>query len=76
MMHQLDLRSLLPAIRQPVLLLCGDQDLIVPRFYEEVLLQGLPNAGRVTIEGCGHMPSFTHPEIYAEVIRQFLTPPG
>jgi hypothetical protein len=28
------------------------------------------------IEGCGHVPSYTHPEILAEVIRQFLTPPN
>jgi pimeloyl-ACP methyl ester carboxylesterase len=41
-----------------------------------MLLQGLPNAGRVVIAGCGHVPSYTHPEILAEVIQQFLTPPA
>jgi pimeloyl-ACP methyl ester carboxylesterase len=75
MLHGLDLRPLLPAIRQPVLLVCGDQDRVVPRVHAEMLLEGLPNAGRVVIEGCGHVPSYTHPHIYAEVIRQFLTPP-
>jgi pimeloyl-ACP methyl ester carboxylesterase len=75
MLHQLDLRPILPAIRQPVLLVCGEQDRLVPRLHEEMLLQGLPNAGRVVLEGCGHVPSYTHPEIYAEVIRRFLTPP-
>lgn len=74
MLEKLDLRPLLPSIRQPVLLICGDQDRVVPRVHEEMLLQGLPSAGRVTIENCGHVPSYTHPEIYAEVIRQFLTP--
>jgi pimeloyl-ACP methyl ester carboxylesterase len=48
---------------------------VVPRPYEEMLLQGLPNAGRIVLEGCGHTPSYTHPEVLAEVIRQFLTPP-
>jgi pimeloyl-ACP methyl ester carboxylesterase len=76
LIHRVDVRPLLPAIRQPVLLFCGDQDRLVPRPYEEVLLQGLPNAGRVVIEGCGHVPSYTHPEVLAAVIRQFLTPPG
>jgi 3-oxoadipate enol-lactonase len=75
MLHRIDLRSILPHIRQPVLLICGEYDRVVPRPHEEMLLQGLPNAGRVTIEGCGHVPSYTHPEILAEVIRQFLTPP-
>lgn len=75
MLHHLDLRPILPRIRQPVLLVCGAEDRVVPRAHEEMLLQGLPNAGRVVLEGCGHMPSYTHPEILAEVIRQFLTPP-
>jgi pimeloyl-ACP methyl ester carboxylesterase len=76
MLHRLDLRPIQPSIRQPVLLVSGDRDLIVPGYYEKVLLEGLPNAGRVVIEGCGHMPSYTHPEIMAEVVRQFLTPPS
>jgi pimeloyl-ACP methyl ester carboxylesterase len=75
MLHRLDLRPILPAICQPVLLICGDRDRVVPRLHEEMLLQGLPNAGRVVLSGCGHVPSYTHPEILAEVIRQFLTPP-
>jgi pimeloyl-ACP methyl ester carboxylesterase len=74
LLHRLDLRPILPAIRQPVLLICGDQDRVVPRIHEEMLLQGLPNAGRVILEGCGHVPSYTHPELLAEVIRRFLTP--
>ena len=28
------------------------------------------------LEGCGHVPCYTHPELFAEVIRDFLTPPG
>ena len=75
LLHALDLRPILPAIRQPVLLVCGDQDRVVPRLHEEMMLQGLPHAGRVVIENCGHLPSYTHPEILAEVVRQFLTPP-
>ncbi len=76
LLDALDLRPLLPEVRQPVLLLCGDRDRVVPRVCEEMLLEGLPNAGRVVIEDCGHMPSYTHPEVFAEVVRQFLTPPG
>jgi pimeloyl-ACP methyl ester carboxylesterase len=75
LLHGLDLRPLLPRVRQPVLLVCGDRDRVVPPAYEEVLLAGLPSAGRVVLEGSGHVPSYTHPEVYAEVIRRFLTPP-
>jgi pimeloyl-ACP methyl ester carboxylesterase len=74
MLERLDLRPLLPHIRQPVLLVCGERDRVVPPAYTEVLLKGLPSAGRVLIEGCGHVPSYTHPEALAEVVRRFLTP--
>jgi pimeloyl-ACP methyl ester carboxylesterase len=57
-----------------VLLVCGERDPLIGRSYDETLLKGLPNAGRVLIEGCGHTPSYTHPEVLAEVVRQFLTP--
>jgi pimeloyl-ACP methyl ester carboxylesterase len=74
LLDRLDLRPLLPHIRQPVLLVCGEQDRVVPLPYSDVLLKNLPNAGRVLIEGCGHVPGYSHPEALAEVVRRFLTP--
>jgi pimeloyl-ACP methyl ester carboxylesterase len=73
-LDQVDLRPLLPEVRQPVLLVCGERDPLIGRSQEETLLKGLPNAGRVLIEGCGHTPSYTHPEVLAEVVKHFLTP--
>ena len=55
---------------------CGDRDPLIGAAQEEVLLQGLPNAGRVVIPGCGHMASYTHPEAVASITRDFLTPPS
>jgi pimeloyl-ACP methyl ester carboxylesterase len=74
-LNGLDMRPVLPQVRQPVLLVGGDCDTVVPPYHQDVLFEGLPNAGRVTIQGCGHVPSYTHPETLAEVVRQFLTPP-
>jgi pimeloyl-ACP methyl ester carboxylesterase len=74
LMHRLDLRPILPAIRQPVLLICGEGDPLVGKDCEEVLLRGLPHASRVELVGCGHFPQFTHPEVLVEVVRCFLTP--
>jgi pimeloyl-ACP methyl ester carboxylesterase len=76
MLPKLDLRALLPEIRQPVLLICGDNDPLVGRLCEDVLLQGLPHAARVEMRDGGHMPQYTHPEVLAELIRRFLTPPA
>jgi pimeloyl-ACP methyl ester carboxylesterase len=75
-LRSLDLRPLLPEIKQPVLLLCGEDDRVIGRAHQEMLLGGLPNAGRVVLEGCGHVPSYSHPEAMAEVVRRFLTPKG
>jgi pimeloyl-ACP methyl ester carboxylesterase len=76
LLHRLDLRPILPEVRQPVLLVCGDHDPLVGKACEETLLDGLPNAGRVELSNCGHNPLFTHPEVLAEIVRRFLTPEG
>jgi pimeloyl-ACP methyl ester carboxylesterase len=75
LVHRLDLRPLLPTVWQPVLMVCGDCDPTVNRACEQVLLEGLPNVGRIELRGCGHFPYFTHPDILAEVVRRFLSPP-
>jgi pimeloyl-ACP methyl ester carboxylesterase len=74
LVHRIDLRSILPTIEQPVLLLVGDRDRLVGKACEVELRQGLPLAARAEIEQCGHMPQMTHPEVAAEVVRQFLMP--
>jgi pimeloyl-ACP methyl ester carboxylesterase len=76
LLDRVDLRPMLPEVRQPVLLLCGDLDVVVREVHAEILLNGLPNARRVVVEGCGHVPGYSHPEVLAEVVRQFLTPPA
>jgi pimeloyl-ACP methyl ester carboxylesterase len=52
-------------IRQPVLLLGGKQE----------SLGELPNARHAEIVGSGRFPCLTHPEVLAELVRAFLTPP-
>ncbi len=76
MIPGIDLRPILPEIRQPVLMLCGDCDPIVPSACEGPLLQGLPNVERVEFPDCGHYPQYTHAPLVAELVRRFFTPPG
>jgi pimeloyl-ACP methyl ester carboxylesterase len=73
-LNHVDLRSLLPSIRQPILMVVGDQDPLVGKSCEEVLMKGLPNATRAELSGCGHMAQFTHPEVLAEATWRFLRP--
>jgi pimeloyl-ACP methyl ester carboxylesterase len=75
LLHRIDLRALLGEVRQPVLLVCGDRDPLVGRACEEVLRAGLPSAGRVEVNRCGHFPYLTHPDLLAALVGDFLTPP-
>ena len=75
MVPRLDLRPILPKIRQPVLMVCGDEDPIVPRACEGPLLEGLPLVERVEVPGCGHYPQYTHAPLVAELVRRFFTAP-
>jgi 3-oxoadipate enol-lactonase len=75
LLHQVDLRPVLGEVRQPVLLITGDRDPLVGKECTETLLRGLPNARHAEVVGCGHFPFFTHPEVLAELVREFLTPP-
>lgn len=74
MLHKLDLRPILPAIRLPVLIICGDRDTLIGKRFEEELSKGLPLVARAEIEQCGHVPQLTHPEVLAELVGQFLLP--
>jgi 3-oxoadipate enol-lactonase len=76
MVLSVDLRPKLPAIRQPVLMVCGDCDPIVTAACEGPLLEKLPNVARVELPGCGHYPQYTHAPLVAEVVRQFLAAPA
>jgi len=76
LLHQLDLRRLLPAIQQPILMICGEHDHLVDKHCEQALLAGLPHVERLEIAGCGHMPQFSHPAAMAEATREFLTRQG
>lgn len=72
LVHRLDLRPILRFLDQPILLVSGERDPLVNGACEEELLRGLPQACRVELDGCGHNPLFTHPEVLADVVKRFL----
>jgi pimeloyl-ACP methyl ester carboxylesterase len=76
MLDEVDLCPRLPAVRQPVLLISGENDSLVSEDSNRALLHGLPSADRVEIPACGHYPQYTHAALTAELTRQFLTAPG
>lgn len=59
-------------ITQPVLVLHGEIDKIVPLEAGRTLASALANAELQVLEGCGHVPTLTQPKKVADAIRAFL----
>lgn len=71
LLAETDLRAIVPRIHQPVCLLHGGEDKLMPVAAAEWLADALPNA-RLTVFGqCGHAPFLSRPEECAMLIEGF-----
>jgi pimeloyl-[acyl-carrier protein] methyl ester esterase len=66
-----DLRPDLPGIRQPVLVVHGEHDAVVPRGAAEYLQRTLPHAELEIIAGAAHAPFVAQPRAVAQRIAKF-----
>ena len=66
-----DLRSDLPAIRHPVLIVHGEHDAVVPPGAAEYLQRTLPHAELEIIAGSAHAPFIAQPQAVAQRIAKF-----
>ena len=67
-----DVSSEIKRVTQPVLVLHGEVDKIVPLEAGRALAASLINAEFRVLEGCGHVPTLTEPKRVADAIRSFL----
>ena len=67
-----DLRSDVPAIRHPALVVAGDRDTLTPPAAGAWLARTLPNARLVAIAGAAHAPHLSHPAAVAAALARFL----
>lgn len=67
-----DLREQIAAIQCPALFLAGARDTLMPVEAARLSAQKLPEAELVVVEGAGHAPFISHPEIFLQLVRQFL----
>jgi 2-succinyl-6-hydroxy-2,4-cyclohexadiene-1-carboxylate synthase len=72
LLARLDLRPRLASIESRVLILRGNEDRIVPKGLHEELTRGLPNAESRVIPLAGHPMHYTHAELMARVVGEFL----
>lgn len=66
-----DLRADLPRITQPVLIVHGERDTVVPLAAGEYLERTLPQATLAVIAGAAHAPFVTQPQDVARHIAEF-----
>jgi len=67
-----DLRSILPTIMQPALVVGGGQDKLCPPEALKLMTKLLPNAREVEIRGAAHLPFLSHREEFVEHVLRFL----
>jgi pimeloyl-ACP methyl ester carboxylesterase len=70
-LDKLDLRPVLPKITQPLLMIGGDRDALVPRDCEAAVEAGVPHAKRIEFTPCGHYPQYTMPKPMAQAMHEF-----
>jgi len=67
-----DLRSSLPGIRQPALVVCGERDTLTPPQASHYLAAQLPDARLAEIKGAAHAPFLSHPDEFMKHLMSFL----
>ncbi len=72
MLHNVDLRTELPMIKQPVLVLHGEHDMLLPIENSKALANGLPNGKFEMLTGRGHSCNVESPELFVEKLNSFL----
>lgn len=67
---------LLPRVTNPVLIVWGRQDGIIPAICGEQYQRILPNARLEIIDECGHSPQIEKPEDFLRIVTAFLQGAG
>ncbi len=66
------IRNNLSRIIQPVLIVWGKDDRVLPVEGAHTAAQNLPNARLEIFEGCGHIPFFERSETFNKLVLEFL----
>jgi pimeloyl-ACP methyl ester carboxylesterase len=64
--------SYLKAIKQPVFVLVGGNDIIFPPFNSYLLQQNLPDAQLIVYPDANHGPQYQYPELFVKQLTLFL----
>lgn len=68
-----DLRSEMPKIKVPTLLIWGEEDTATPMRDAKIMRKLIPDSGLVSFPGAGHFSFVDNPYQSAAVVRRFIT---
>jgi pimeloyl-ACP methyl ester carboxylesterase len=68
---EVDCSAELPGVTAPTLLVYGDQDTLISRSEQDVLLETLPDARLEVYEGVGHALHWEEPDRFAADVAAF-----
>lgn len=67
-----DLKSVMPSIKAPTLLVWGENDTATPLSDARIMEKLIPDAGLVSFPGCGHYSFLDNPGGFRAVTREFF----
>ncbi len=67
-----DAREWLPAINVPTLVIVGSEDTLTPPEMAQTLVDAIPNARLVTVDGAGHLSNLEQPVQFNQAVLGFL----
>jgi pimeloyl-ACP methyl ester carboxylesterase len=62
----------LPSITCPTIVMCGDEDILCPVAYHELMAAKIPNARLRVIENCGHLSSLEQPQAVTSALNELF----
>jgi 3-oxoadipate enol-lactonase len=69
---QLDITAELHKIAAPTLVIAGEEDLVKPRKYSEIIAREIPNAEFVVVPHAGHAVMWEKPGLFNSLVLGFL----
>jgi pimeloyl-ACP methyl ester carboxylesterase len=67
-----ELRPLLPQLNVPVLVVAGQEDILIRAWYFEAIATEMPNAQSILFPNCGHVPQEECPEQLMQAVVNYL----
>jgi pimeloyl-ACP methyl ester carboxylesterase len=69
---QFDVMGRLGEISVPTTVICGKEDRLTPLKYSRFLVENIPEARMITVEGAGHMVMLEKPGEVAQAVKEFM----